>query len=309
VSGLSGSPELIQTLAADRTTANVIRAFAARQINPILLKGPSMAGWLYPEGGRRYVDCDLLVSPRDQAAAQDVLRGLGFEAALARARRAERETHSMPWEKAGHAVGVDLHHTLAGATQSDETVWRTLSANTESFELGALTCRVLSAEARALHVALHAAEDGLVNLQVKEDLTRALQVVTPAQWEKAASLAAQIGATQSFSAGLRLLPEGAVVAARLRLPDRFSAQVSLRAAGHPATAVGMAQVFAAGSLRQSVAMVVSKVFPTPTFMRRWYPQARRPWGLPPAYLRRWIWIIRNAPAGYRAWRGNRGNPK
>ena len=47
--------------------------------------------------------------------------------------------------------------------------------------------------------------------------------------------------------------------------------------------------------------------PPATFMRRWYPQAadsRRRLAL--AYLWRPLWLLRHAPAGFRAWRDARG---
>jgi glycosyltransferase involved in cell wall biosynthesis len=307
MSGFAPNPELIQTLAVDHTTVSVIRGLQAEGVRPILLKGPSMARWLYPEGGRHYVDCDLLVSPREWDKTEVVLRRLGFTPMLAKARDTERERHSMPWEKQGHAVSVDLHHTLPGATGPDEKVWQVLSGNTETFAMGSLTCEVLNADARALHVALHAAEDGLGNPQVKEDLRRALQVGSPDTWERARRLAADVGAEMSFSAGLRLLPQGRDVADDLNLPDNPPAEVALRAAGHPATALGLSQVVAAGTPRRRLEMLISKIFPSVTFMRRWYPRAGRPSGLPVAYIQRWIWITRNAPSGYRAWRKTKGS--
>jgi len=307
VSGFAGNPELIQTLAVDHTTVSVIRAFQAQGVQPILLKGPSMARWLYPEGGRHYVDCDLLVSPQEWDKAEILLSELGFSPMLAKARDVERERHSMPWEKKGHAVSVDLHHTLPGATAGDEQVWRVLSSNADTFEIGSVVCEALNAVARALHVALHAAEDGLGNPQVKDDLKRALEIVSPRAWKRAALLAQGIGAELSFSTGLRLLPQGQAVANDLNLPDNPPAEVALRAAGHPATALGFSQVVSAATPRRRLEMLISKIVPSVTFMRRWYPRASRPLGLPVAYIQRWIWIARNAPSGYRAWRNTKGS--
>src|SRR3954468_19053260 len=65
-------------LRVDAATAEVARALDAAAIPHILLKGPSVARWLYPEGGRGYSDSDLLVSPSSVQAAEAVLESMGF---------------------------------------------------------------------------------------------------------------------------------------------------------------------------------------------------------------------------------------
>jgi hypothetical protein len=70
--------QAIGTLAVDRVTAEVISAFDAAGIPSILLKGPSIARWLYPAGGRGYVDTDLLVQRQQFSRASDLLKDLGF---------------------------------------------------------------------------------------------------------------------------------------------------------------------------------------------------------------------------------------
>lgn len=67
----------VRVLAVDRVTAEVVPALAAVGIRPILLKGPSIARWLYPSGGRSYGDTDLLVPPADFARAGSVLERPG----------------------------------------------------------------------------------------------------------------------------------------------------------------------------------------------------------------------------------------
>jgi len=69
-----------------------------------------------------------------------------------------------------------------------------------------------------LHVATHATQHGLRHGGPIEDLTLALERWSRDIWRGAATLAAEIGATAAFAAGLRLVPGGAVRASELRLP-------------------------------------------------------------------------------------------
>ena len=55
-------------LAIDAVTAQVVTALRANGIRPLLLKGPSIAGWLYGDGAARpYGDSDLLVASGERS--------------------------------------------------------------------------------------------------------------------------------------------------------------------------------------------------------------------------------------------------
>jgi len=72
-------------------------------------------------------------------------------------------------------------------------------------------------------------------------------------------------------------------------------------------ALGFEQLARAGGPAARAKLIARKVVPPATFMRRWYPQAadsRRRLAL--AYLWRPLWLLRHAPAGFRAWRDARG---
>src|SRR5215212_8471073 len=81
-SPLSGvARRAIAQMAIDRTTAEIFDALDAAGVPARLLKGPSIATWLYDEPGERpYGDTDLLVPPSREADAEAVLRRLGFAA-------------------------------------------------------------------------------------------------------------------------------------------------------------------------------------------------------------------------------------
>src|SRR5580700_11186524 len=67
-----------RALGCDHVSAEVVGAMQDVGIPSILLKGPSIARWLYPAGGRSYADTDLLVPARELSRAETVLRSLGF---------------------------------------------------------------------------------------------------------------------------------------------------------------------------------------------------------------------------------------
>jgi len=67
-----------RALNIDRVTAEVAVAMVAAGIAYVVLKGPSIARWLYPTNGRTYCDTDLLVPPAEFERAGAVLRSLGF---------------------------------------------------------------------------------------------------------------------------------------------------------------------------------------------------------------------------------------
>src|SRR4051812_17555038 len=93
----------------DAVTVEVHRALDAAEIPHVLLKGPSIAGWLYGiDELRVYGDSDFLVAPRDWKRACAVLSGLGF------ATDVDRRSHpglssltSYPWQRGDD--DVDLH--------------------------------------------------------------------------------------------------------------------------------------------------------------------------------------------------------
>src|SRR5512144_1691323 len=67
-------------LRIDAATAEVLAAFRAAGVEALVLKGPSLTGWLYtPDDANAYLDSDLLLRPGDERAATKVLTELGFE--------------------------------------------------------------------------------------------------------------------------------------------------------------------------------------------------------------------------------------
>ena len=271
-------------LRIDGDTAQVLESFARAGIQALVLKGPSIAYWLYANVAERpYFDCDLLVAPGDFDAAERQLRSLGYLPLLDRwGLPSWWYGHAVPWTHPGGRVSVDLHRTLSGVGADYATAWRVLSA-------------------RAMHVALHAAQHG-PGTQPAADLERALTLGDDDLWRGAASLAGQLDATEAFVAGLRLNPEGERLATRLALPHVRSVTTELRASTPPPLALGFECLARERTMRGRAEIVWRNLAPNPRSLRASDPEAagsRR--GLVVAYGRRLAWRAGHAPRGFGAW--------
>jgi hypothetical protein len=294
-----------QRLRIDYAAVEVLRAFDAAGIKSIVLKGAPLVRWLYDEGERRsYADCDLLVAPADFERARGILAGLGFEPEVEETEMPEwwRE-HGLEWRRTSDRTAIDLHRTLAGARADGEQVWRVLSQRTEPIELAGYAARSLDAAGLALQLALHAAQHGGLTRQVRE-LELAIERADLETWRAAARLAGELDATATLAAGLRFAPSGRALTERLGLSADRTVEALLRASGYaePMTIEQFAQAGAAGR----ASMIVRKLFPPPTYMRKWSPLATRGrTGLLLAYLWRPAWLLARAPRAIGQWRDAR----
>jgi hypothetical protein len=287
------------SLYLDRVTAEVVAAMRADGIRPLLLKGPSIAAWLYGDGSSRpYGDVDLLVDARHRPAAEEVLRGLGFS----RGQPGWQEL-AWSWRRSGDGSTVDLHRSIVGAEAGPEVVWRTLSERTEPMRVGGLEVEVLTPSGRALQVALHAAKHGDSEVKPREDLVRALEVVDEECWLEASALARRIDAVPAFATGLRLDPEGARLADRLNLTTERPTAVALRANRPRALVLGIEQLATARGVRSRLRFLARKAVPSRSYMRRTSALARRgPLGLGLAYVWRPVWMLFKLPGAILTWR-------
>jgi hypothetical protein len=285
------------SLALDIAAAEVVASLRDDSIRTILLRGPALSLWLYEGGTRFYSDVDLLVAPDDFATAKRILARLGFVPAAI----TPPAGHAQLMQRRGDSAAVDLHRAIVGIAVPEGEAWSVLADCTQTLAVGAEEFDVLRLEARAMLVALHAAQHGVGKPQPLEDLSRALERVEGRDWDASAALADRLVATEAFAAGLRLLPAGEAVAARLRLPSETSVETVLRAG----TAVDMSLGFERlARLRgpEKIRLARQKALPEAAFMRAWTPLARRGRiGLAAAYAWRLAWLSWHAPAGFRAW--------
>ncbi len=299
------SPEAVaaaRTLVAEALVPEVVTALKEAGVRPILLKGLAVARWLYQDGSRTYKDTDLLVDPNQVGAAESVLRHLGFEHPPLDDLPLDRPWHAHAWHRGDGVGSIDLHRTLIGVGVPPEELWRVLCVRTEVVRVAHADVEILDPPARALHVALHAAQDGARRGTAREDLVRGLDQLPESIWTEADELAVRLRAVPAFVAGLRLVPAGAELAARLGLPDEASVEISLRAQAAPSISLGLDWLINTPGVGRKLVLVAHKLVPPLAFMRAWSPLARRgPLGVVLAYIWRVVWLCRNTPGALRVW--------
>lgn len=296
-----------RSLALDAVSKEIVRTLAAGGTKTIVLKGPAITRWLYKDGAPRpYTDIDLLVAPEKVEAAESALARLGFTHPPLDDLPHDRPWHAHAWVRETDNAGVDLHRTLIGLGATPADAWQVLSGQTEVITVCGVPVEALNTPARALHVALHAAEDGVHGEKALEDLRRALEHVSEPDWESAADLAARLHAIPAFAAGLRLRPTGAALATRLDLPDNVPVDTAVRLWATESArerALGLEWLARIPSLRGKLGLIRQKALPPSVFMCAWSPLARRGRaGLVAAYLWRILWLVWQFPPALLAWR-------
>jgi hypothetical protein len=292
-------------LQIDAFTVEVVRRLEDDQVRALLLKGPSIANWLYDRGeSRPYVDADLLVDPGQLEAAAEVLTKLGFERSADQSvAQSFAEPHAVTWLRVRDSAAVDLHWRLPGVSADPHVAWQRLSAQTEPIRVAHSELEALPEAGRALHLALHAIHDGREGRQSMSDLARGLERLDDGTWRSAARLAEDLDAVIPFSAGLRLTAEGTVLADRLSLPSRVPERWILWGQTPPPGALRLHELGAAPGVGGKARFLAATLVPPPSYIRALYPDARGGTSaLLRAYLRRTVAGVRGAPSAIRALR-------
>jgi len=290
-------------LALDVATAEVTAAFRAEGILTILLKGAALRDWPSPDPARTSVDIDLLVPPDRFDDAEGVLERLGFESRALDGLPYDRPVPAHTWSGGTYGANIDLHRSLIGVGASPEVTWTILAAETNVLDLGTAKVDALAPAARAMHVALHAAQHGKEQTPPLRDLQRAVDALPLELWAEAAEIATRLDALPAFAAGLRLVPAGAAIASALKLPRAQTTDVALMAATPPDMARGFAWLDNLPGLREKGHFIARKLVPPPDWLRAWSPLARRGrLGLAAAYAWRLLWLLVHAGPGFLAWR-------
>jgi hypothetical protein len=294
-------------LAIDAGGREVIAALRDAGVRSLLIRGPALTRWLYPNGeSRAYSDVDLLVAPSHFERAEKVLKSLGFaESRLERAFAGERPPHATTWSR-GSFMTIDLHHTLAGCGVSSRNVWDALTERTETMSLEGTDVEIPALAARALIVALHAGEQGTELGHPAEDVRRAISLLPDEVWSDAFRLAAGLGAEDSFIRGLRLLRAGSDLADRLGLPERSARTREPQSGQAYRIAHGLTWARSQPGLWGKTRFLARKVLPAREFMRTRSRLAQRgALGLAAAYGMRILRLLRHTPAALRGWRRSR----
>jgi hypothetical protein len=298
-------------LQVDYAAAAAIRALEAGGIPCILLKGASVARWLYEaEDAHAYVDCDLLVPSADFRSAVEALETLGFEPVLDEADMPVwwRE-HALTTVQRKDGTVVDLHRNLPGVQVSDEQMWTTLSQATDKMTLGDVTASVLTEPGRGFHAALHVAQHG-GSARALDVLGRAIERMDDEAWREAATLSSTLEADAAFQRGLSFLAAGSELVRKLGLEATPVIEVELRAA-NAAEALTLARLLATHGVANRLSVVRYKLIPPSTFMRKWSPLARKGrLGLAAAYVWRPFWVLGRIPRAIRSWsQARRADPQ
>lgn len=191
--------------------AEVCWALTDRGLEVLVIKGPSIGDWLYPEGARESADVDLLLRPSQWDAARLVLEGRGFEPTYTGFRETETALHSLDLQRTNAEQGrhgLDLHHYFPGIEAKPETAFDVLWGDRVAADQAGVAVWFPSIEARTLIIGLHAArQPGMP--KTSEDLRRALAALDPDQISALAKLASRLDAQGALRAGLETLPETA----------------------------------------------------------------------------------------------------
>lgn len=289
------------TMAVDAVTAEVVSALQDAGIESLLLKGPTIAGWLYDDDSRTYVDTDLLVNPDRLAAAREVLGRLAFEERFGPLHHPGMERPpSAQWQR--DAFQVDLHETLDGARAAPHEVWKFLWQRRVEHTISGRAVPALDPTSRIVHIALHAAHHGPSAEKPLRDLRQAAARLGDAEWGEAATAASSIEASAAFAVGLGLVQEGRAVLDRMGIAAQPGARWFLETGDTP-IAAGLERLSGSRGAATKLRMIANELVPSREFMRWWSPVARRSrTGLLAAYVWRWIYLARHAPEAVLAWR-------
>jgi hypothetical protein len=302
-----------RALAVDRVTAEVVQAMAAASLPTLVVKGPAIAQWLYPGGGRSYLDTDLLVPEREFERAGSLLTEMGYSSRSAgwstveRARQPEATLFVRD-----HGAGVvrdlvDLHHNLPGLTVPSTVLWDLFSTGPDKLVVAGVDVRVPNRRCTTLHVVLHGVQHDLEG-QTAEDLRRAVGALPLGEWLEVRTMAETLGASDVLAVGLRRLEEGAELADLLSLPV-IDMDGSL--ASHWWTAPVGGQALSAWSEASTVTerarRLRSAVLPTPARVRRTSElDLGREIPLAGSYLRWWWKVARSVVPAARFARARKG---
>lgn len=298
-----GRVEAFRRLALDSAIATLVPALVTRGVRPVLIKGPAIAQWLYDDPRERpYGDIDLLIAPDEFAIAEQVMAEHGLIRVADGLRSTERTEHHERWIRPGaQEIKIELHRTLGLLTELPPSlVWRRLTAETVTIEVGGIAIDTPAEPAAALILALHAAQHGVTERRPTIDLARALKRVDRPIWRSAAALADELQAAAAFVVGLQLVPAGRELCRALDLAPAVPRRLLMAGNG---PAMRFDELVSKRGARARIQYLAQRVIPSREYMLLSSPLARRGrFGIVGAYLWRPFKLLGRLPGGVRAWR-------
>lgn len=261
----------MRCLAIDSVTADVAERFREAGIRTLLLKGASIAQWLYRDGETRtYGDVDLLISPDRFDHAEKILEENGFRHLLAGATPDEMtSTHS--WLSPGEEkVMVELHRTFHHIGAPDEDLWKEFTLSTETILVAGYELEMPAEVARCLIVALHVGHHGKEFSWPLRDLALAVDRVSIDTWIAAVSVARRLEAVPAMVAGLRVIEPGQELCRKLDLSALVPTTLFIEAENIPLVMNDLERLAAVTGLRGKIGFAMRKLFPTRSWMRYRY---------------------------------------
>jgi hypothetical protein len=289
-------------LANDAATAEILDKLSHAGIRAIVLKGPPLKRWLYPAAvPRPSMDIDLLVRWTDLEVIGAALKAVGWRYLGIDAVGDDRP-HCHVWECRDNGMLLELHRSIAGVGVPGDRAWEILSDKTETVRIDGVTAEVLALPARAMHVALHAAQHGPGLGRTLDDLDLALERLPEQVWQDAAGVARRLQALPAFAAGLALADTGQDLIERLGVSVDIPTEVLVRAHGAPPTAEGLAWLLGRPGALAKAKFVLRHVVPPVGYMRVWSRLARRNrLGLAMTYAWRPLWLLLRLRPALAAW--------
>ena len=282
--------------------AEVCWTLGSQGIDALVIKGPSISQWLYPEGDRESADVDLLLRPSHWDAAVSALEGLGFEATYSGFRETETALHSHDLQRTDeeHGLhGIDLHHYFPGIEADPEDAFDVLWEQRAAAQQAGVDVWFPSLEARALIIGLHVARQPDIEKSM-EDLRRALEALTVSQLEAMASLALRLKAQPALRAGLETMPETADYVGGLGLSDiEVPTYWRLLSQGADLLSIELERVRSLPP-RQRAAAMGRWLFPSAASLRARHPEiGDSRVRLAGVYVRRWGSGLKRLPSAVR----------
>jgi len=270
-------------------------------VEHLVIKGPTLEGWLLEPGGRCSVDVDLLVPPSRIDAAVAALQSAGFRSTEVSMRPGEHVAHARTLVPHGQGLEIDVHDRLPGLADP-EAAWIALAAEADTMRLGARAIPVPSVRARLVILLLTAARDGIKASHYTAAVELALERLDEEVWRSAAALARELGAEGALRAALDLSAEGRQRAEQLGITEGPSLVWQLWSQSHRGPVVQLARLLESPK-RTWPSFLLNELLPSPAFMRSIDRRATKgPLALLCAYVRRFLQLLRLMPDNLRTLR-------
>jgi hypothetical protein len=289
--------------------AEVCWTLAGQGIDALVIKGPSISQWLYPDGDRESADVDLLLRPSQHARAISALERSGFEDTYTGFRETESSLYTHNLQRKDESYGMhdlDLHHSYPGLEVPPEEAFDVLWRGRVSAQQAGIDVWFPDLEARALIIALHVAR--LPIEKSKEDLRRAIGALSAPQLDAMMTLASRLNAQAALRAGLETTPETYPFVEQLGLSDvEVPTYWRLLSQGADMLTIEIERIRSLPRRQQVVAMGRWLV-PSAASMRARHPEigdgrANLAWG----HVRRWGSGLRRLPGSVAKIRRARGS--